>query len=118
MDDVVTGENADDEIDAGEKFLNSKELKHSLRAIKRDGNFKPILQRMFQEKPEGHVQKNRFKDYMSQQLIISNKKIEDLERIERWYDKELKKIDFNAELEGDINQVHVEEHTDPDDTNM
>lgn len=36
-------EDAEEEINAGEKYLDSKELKQSYKAIKYNKDFKPIL---------------------------------------------------------------------------
>ncbi|KAM3130325.1 hypothetical protein pb186bvf_017538 [Paramecium bursaria] len=102
-------EDAEEEINVGEKYLDSKELKQSYKAIKYNKDFKPILQKMVTNtKPL--IQKNFYIEYMQDDLIKQNPKIQELEKIEAWYDDELKKIEFNNELEGDINQVHIEKN--------
>lgn len=47
---------------------------------------------------------------MNEEYIIKNPKIEKLEKIEEWYDKELRKIKFNKnqEEDADLMAVHVE----------
>lgn len=49
IEDVITLENADEEVEVTDNYMDSKELKRSLRAIKKDNNFNPIIKRMFQE---------------------------------------------------------------------
>ncbi|CAD8106859.1 unnamed protein product [Paramecium primaurelia] len=110
IDDEYQVDKVPEEIEINQQFMNSKELKHSYKEIKRNKNFKPIINKMFQ--PCNAVkQKNYLQQYMNDEYIIKNPKIEKLEKIEGWYEQELKKIKFKPEEENsneDLMAVHVD----------
>ncbi|CAD8108577.1 unnamed protein product [Paramecium sonneborni] len=110
IDDEYQVDKVPEEIEVNQQFMNSKELKHSYKEIKRNKNFKPIINKMFQ--PCNAVkQKNYLQQYMNDEYIIKNPKIEKLEKIEGWYEQELKKIKFKPEEENsseDLMAVHID----------
>ncbi|CAD8127638.1 unnamed protein product [Paramecium sonneborni] len=99
-----------DEIEITQEFLTSKELKHSYSEIKRNSNFTPIINQMSRES-KTIKQKNQYLEYMSTDYIVKNPKVEKLEKLENWYDQELKKIKFKQDDEyqnEDLMAVHID----------
>ncbi|CAD8193646.1 unnamed protein product [Paramecium octaurelia] len=99
-----------EEIEITQEFLTSKELKHSYAEIKRNSNFTPIINQMCRTN-KTTKQKNQYQEYMSTDYIVKNPKIEKLEKIEGWYDQELKKIKFKEDdnQNEDLMAIHVEQ---------
>ncbi|CAD8192239.1 unnamed protein product [Paramecium pentaurelia] len=98
-----------EEIEITQEFLTSKELKHSYAEIKRNSNFTPIINQMSRT-GKTTKQKNQYQEYMSNDYIVKNPKIEKLEKIEGWYDQELKKIKFKQDDQNeDLMAIHVEQ---------